>query len=90
MLFNEEQLKTIEEMAALFFSPEEIAINLEIDEIDDFITMIEIKSGEGFRAYTRGRLRSEYELRSAIRQAAINGSSPAQNMMITFFKDSIT
>lgn len=41
-----------------------------------------------YRAYRRGRLRTEAELRSAIRQAALNGSSPAQQMMISFLNDS--
>jgi len=75
-------------MAALFFGPSDIAINLELADAEEFCTMIELKAGEAYRAYCRGRLRTEAELRSAIRQAALNGSSPAQQLMIAFMKDS--
>ena len=88
MHLSGEQLKEIETMAALFFSHSDIACNLEIEETEDFCAMFELKEGEAYRAYQRGRLRTEAELRSAIRQAALNGSSPAQQMMISFLKDS--
>ena len=88
MHLSGEQLKTIEEMAALFFSPREIATNLELEDPDGFCALIQIQEGEAYRAFLRGRLRTEAELRSAIRMAALNGSSPAQQMMIGFMKDS--
>jgi hypothetical protein len=88
MLFSEEQLNEIEEMAALFFSPESIALNIECDS-DDFTELIQNKIGDAFKAYCSGRLRSEIELRTAIRNAAMNGSTPAQTLFVTYYKDSI-
>ena len=87
MLFSEEQLNEIEEMAALFFDPESIAHNIECDA-EEFAELIQNKIGEAFKAYCSGRLRSEIELRTAIRQAAMNGSTPAQTLFVNYFKDS--
>jgi hypothetical protein len=88
MHLSGEQLKEVEMMASLFFSVEEIAVNLEIREVDELRAMFELREGEAYRAFQRGRLRTEAELRTAIRQAALNGSSPAQQMMISFLKSS--
>lgn len=88
MSFCEQQLKVIEKMASLFFPPESIAINLELQEPELFLSMIEMRTGPAFAAYMRGRLQTEIELREAIKMAAINGSSPAQGLMIQFFKES--
>jgi len=88
MLLSTEQLKAIEDMASLFFSPSDIADNLQIEDNEEFISMIEIRKGEAYLAYRKGRLKTETELREAIRIAALNGSSPAQNLMVQFYKDS--
>lgn len=90
MHLSEEQLKTVEDMAALFFSPEDIAANLELDQddLENFEVFVEMKRGPVYIAFKKGRLRTEIQLRESIRMAAMNGSSPAQNLMITFFKDS--
>lgn len=90
MHFSEEQLKDIEKMAGLFFSPEDIADNLQLntEESELFIALIKIKDPQVYLPYRRGRLKTEAELRESIRMAAMNGSSPAQGMMIQFYKDS--
>jgi len=92
MYLQEEDFKSIEEMAELFFSPEDIADNLEMNEEDkeQFCSKIELKTGKEYIAFRKGRLITEVELRKAIKMAALNGSSPAQNLMINFFKDSTT
>lgn len=76
-------------MAALFFGPEEIALNLELSDVESFCTLISSKSGPAFQAYIRGRLTCELELRLAIKQSALNGSSPSQSMLIDFYKKSL-
>jgi hypothetical protein len=88
MHFSEEQLNEIQEMAALFFGPEQIAINIEVDA-DDFTDLITNKIGDAYKAYCTGRLSSEIELRTSIKNAALNGSTPAQTLFVTYFKDSI-
>lgn len=80
MNLTEDQLKEIESMASLFFSPEEIAQNIEVDP-DEFLLLLKSQAGDAFTRYMRGRLSSEVDLRRAIQQAALHGSTPAQQMM---------
>ncbi len=91
MNLSEEQLSEVEEMAGLFFSPLEIAINLELDGDDReyFMAAIECKNLNNpiVAAYMRGWLRTEVELRKAIRQSALNGSSPSQQMMMNYQRE---
>jgi len=92
MNLNEEQLNEVEELAGLFFSPEEIAVNLELDEewTEYVVAAVECKSTNVpfVASYIRGRLSTEIELRKAIRQSAMNGSSPSQQMMLNYLKES--
>jgi len=92
MNLNEEQLSLVEEMAGLFFPPEMIAINLELDEDDTarFIINVQINTTSMpiVAAYYKGRLQSEIELRKSIKQSANNGSSPSQQMMLNFKRES--
>lgn len=84
MNLTEEQLKEVESMAGLFFSPGEIGIVLEMElhEIEDLDDIIKSKNGDPiYMAYHKGRLTTEVELRNATKQAALNGSNPAQTMM---------
>lgn len=67
-------------MSALYFSPEEIAANIEVDA-DDFLLILKCKQGEAYKRYMAGRITSDIELRKAVHQAALNGSSPAQQIM---------
>ena len=90
MNLTEEQLNEVEELAGLFFSPEEIAVNLELDqeETEYFSEAIECKSRAYFvKAYYKGRISTEIELRKAIKQSAMNGSSPSQQMMLNYLKE---
>lgn len=74
-------------MAGLFFTPEEIAINLEVDP-DDFANLIKAQSGDAYKYYMAGRFSSDVELRKAVQQAALNGSTPAQQTMIGWLNQS--
>ncbi len=80
MNLTEEQLKGIENMASLFFSAADIAFNIEVD-VDDFTELIQTKQGEAYKAYFKGWMNSEKDLRKSILESALNGSSPAQQMM---------
>lgn len=73
---SEEQLKTIEQMAYLGFEPKLIAINIDISEIDMELALRE--SGNTVRkAYYKGLIRLQMELRTNLIQSAKNGSNPA-------------
>lgn len=91
MNLTEEQLNELETMAGLFFTVEDIMIALELPLFDEpeFTTIIKYqKNNPAFIAYNRGRLTAETELRQATKQAALNGSNPAQNAMIEFYNKS--
>ena len=91
MNLNAEQLDMVEEMASLFFSTEDIAICLELSELEseEFAEGVTIKAtGQAIvAAYLRGWLSGEVLLRKAIKQAALNGSSPSQQQLLTFQKE---
>ena len=91
MNLTEEQLKEVEHMAGLFFSIGEICAVLELDEetADYFDSCVSVKNNHPFvLAYTKGRLLAQVELRTSIKQAALNGSNPAQAQMVEFFNKS--
>jgi hypothetical protein len=86
MNLSEDQLKEVEEMAGLFFSVEDIADNLELDdqELEALQLNVQFKTGDFYKAYRKGWLTSEVKLRKSIEKASENGSNPAQQMMLNF------
>jgi hypothetical protein len=92
MNFSEDQLKEIEDMAGLFFGVEDIAINLELNEEETEAFGFQIDSKNStfpeVAAYLKGRLTAKIVMRKAIKQSAQNGSSPSQQQMLHFLKDS--
>ena len=91
MNLNAEQLEMVEEMAGLFFSTEDISICLELNELEseEFTESVVCKAtGKTIvAAYLRGWLSGEVLLRKAIKQAALNGSSPSQQQLLNFQKE---
>lgn len=80
MHLTEEHYSEIERMAALFFSPADIAMNLEVDP-EEFSILILAGDTLESKAYAKGRLTTDMQLRAAILQSALNGSSPSQQLM---------
>lgn len=81
MELTKEQLIEIEEMAAAFMPPSEIAILMHIDpeSRDLFCEMCKShKSADVFNAYQRGKLRTKYELRKTVIKLAKAGSPAAE------------
>jgi hypothetical protein len=87
MKFTAEEIDCIREMAGLFFTPEEIAINLEVNT-NNFINEIKSKSGDAYFAFISGSLTGDLKLRSGIMKAAEHGSHPAQTVMLKIKEDS--
>ena len=91
MNLNAEQLDMVEEMAGLFFSTDDIAICLEMNEQqgEEFAEGVICKATRQpiVAAYLRGWLSGEVLLRKAIKQAALNGSSPSQQQLLNFQKE---
>lgn len=91
MNLTEAQLKELESLASLFFRVDEIliALGLPVHLEEDFSEVLKFqKDNPIFQAYNRGRLTAEIELRQSIKQAALNGSNPAQNTMLEFYNNS--
>lgn len=85
---TEADFEEIKAMAAVFFTPKEIAMVLEVD-ITAFIDACGLEGTKLYNAFFSGRLHSEYELRKSIVKLAKSGSSPAQTMSLDMLKISI-
>ncbi len=83
MNLSEDQINEIEVMAELFYSPEDIAINIEVDSAN-LRAQFYIADSAASKAYMTGWLKGDITLRKSIAQAAANGSNPAQQMMLDF------
>ncbi len=86
-LLSPEQFKEIEELAAVFFTPKEIAIIVGIS-VPLFDEAVKDETTNVYNAFQRGRLQSEYDLRKSIVKLAKSGSSPAQTMAMDLLQKS--
>ena len=91
MNFSQEQLEQTTEMGSLFFSPEQVSLNLELpdQEAELFASSVFLKNTAHplVAAYLQGWLTTDIALRKAIRQSAMNGSSPSQQLLLSYQKD---
>ena len=74
---NETFISDIETYASLMFTKEEIAVILEVDPAE-LKALLQERESPAFKAFQRGRLKREAEVRKGIFDLAQNGSSPAQ------------
>lgn len=74
---NESFISDIETYASMMFTKEEIAVILEVDPAE-LKAMLKERESLAFKAFQRGRLKREAEVRKGIFDLAQNGSSPAQ------------
>ena len=74
---NESFITEVETYASLMFTKEEIAVILEVDP-SEFKVLLKDQDNPVFKAFQRGRLKREAEVRKGIFDLAQNGSSPAQ------------
>ena len=74
---NESFITEVETYASLMFTKEEIAVILEVDPLELKI-LLKDQDNPVFKAFQRGRLKREAEVRKGIFDLAQNGSSPAQ------------
>lgn len=82
-----EELAEVESLAGLFFSPREISLMLELP-LPEILEQLDINDGNFYRAFQKGRLQNEVDLRKAIMQLARAGSSPAQTMAMDLLNKS--
>jgi len=84
---TEAEIEEIKSMAAVFFTPKEIALVLEVD-VKAFAEACNKEGNRFYNAFAGGRLQSEFELRQSIVKLAKSGSSPAQTMSLEMVKNS--
>lgn len=86
MELSEEQLKQVTEWAQMLFTPEEIAIVLQVDtgKMQDNINS---RQGLVYAAYKRGQLLTIGKIRKAIIELAESGSSPAQTLAMSMIEN---
>jgi hypothetical protein len=77
MQMDESFISEIETYASLMFTKEEIAVILEVDPVE-MKALLQERESVAFKAFQRGRLKREAEVRKGIFDLAQNGSSPAQ------------
>lgn len=77
---HEADLKEVKNLAALFFTPREIAMMLEIDP-GQFVMGCDVEGTTVYNAFQGGRLQSEVDYRTSVVKLAKSGSSPAQTMV---------
>ena len=85
-VLDTEQLAAIERMAAAAFTAKEIE---EILEIVHLSVIIEDNNTIAHKAFRKGYLTRQLELRERIFQDAKNGSSPAQTIANKLLEDSL-
>jgi hypothetical protein len=88
MQLTPESLEYITRMAAAAFTPHEIAIVLQVDGAV-FCAAADDCDHEVAKAYNRGFLTRQLELRERIFQDAKNGSSPAQTIAARIMENCI-
>ena len=83
---NKEFCTEVETYASLMFSIEEIASIIEVDPVS-LKAIIEDENNLAAKAFHRGRLKREAEVRIGIFDQAQNGSSPAQTFAMKLIEN---
>ena len=83
---NDSFITEVETYASLMFSKEEIAVILEVDPAE-LAVLLQDQENPVFRAFQRGRLKREAEVRKGIFDLAQNGSSPAQTFAMKLIEN---
>ncbi len=86
MNLNPEELKELESFAALFFTLQELAIIMQVEEAALKSELRKPDSVIG-AAIQRGRLLQEAKLRQSIIDLATQGSSPAQAIVLKIIQE---
>ena len=84
---NEEDLKEIQLLAALFFVPAEIALIREFND-HEFAAACAEEGSTIYKAFHSGRLQGEIDLRTGILKMSKAGSTPAQTMAMDLLNKS--
>lgn len=86
MELTKEQLDQVRQLAALFYTPKQIAIMLELD-FSYLHTAMSIEESDVYKAYWAGWFQSDMEYRKQVKRLADLGSSPAQTLLGKIIED---
>jgi hypothetical protein len=85
-ILSSEQLAEIERLSGLFFDFVSISIVVEID-VHLFLKEIDNTDSQIYKAYFKGKLLAECEIRKSVIQLAKQGSGPAQLLALKMLND---
>ena len=88
MTLSKEQLASLEKLGGTFFSVQQCALVIEVDQMD-LKKAIKNPSTEAHKAYYKGFLTSTLKLRESIMELATRGSSPAQAQMLKILEQAL-
>lgn len=83
---TEEQLQIVDDMAAHFMGPKEIAFMLNIP-YDDFMLMLSDHSSDVYSRYNKAKISSTLELRRKVVKMAKSGSPQAELLVTSFMNE---
>ena len=86
MNWTAEQSEQIQEFGRTQFKVSDVAIVLQISEME-FLQEMENEQSEAYKAYWKGRLLGEYEIRKSVMELANGGSSAAQTLAKQFIDE---
>ena len=86
MKLSEADLNQLEEFGSIALSLADIAVILQVNP-DELQTACSEQTSLEHQRYQAGFLRLKAELRKSIKDSAIQGSNPAQNLMIRFIDE---
>ena len=84
---TDDLLAQLEEMSSLMLNKNDIATLLELDP-DEFSNVLDDKSGEAWKRFQTGRMKTITQVRKSIFELAANGSSPAQTEAMKIIRES--
>ena len=86
MNLSDEELQQIEEFASIAFPLDDIAVILQVNP-EDLRAAYSKQSSDVRNRYCAGLLRLKAELHKSIKESALQGSNPAQQLMQRFLDE---
>ena len=87
MELSEEQIKQIEYLAGLFYTPKQIAVMVDV-VVKEFAAAVQYEDSLVYKAYWKGRYEADLQFRIAVKRLSDLGSSPAQTMIEKMIEES--
>lgn len=85
MILTPEEQEQVQQCGAVGFTPDEVAM---VFGWEPFLVhhQFDAKKGSIYTNYMQGRLQSELNIRQAVLKSAQNGSTPAQQQLLEYYR----